>query len=53
MLSPKRTKFRKQQRGRMRGVATRGNKFVFVKFALKAKDCGWVTSRQSRQVDEQ
>ena len=46
MLSPKRTKFRKQQRGRMRGVATRGNKISFGQFALQAQDCGWVTSRQ-------
>ena len=46
MLSPKRTKFRKQQRGRMRGVATRGNKISFGQVALQAQDCGWVTSRQ-------
>jgi len=46
MLSPKRTKFRKQQRGRMRGIATRGNKIAFGKFALQAQDCGWITSRQ-------
>ncbi len=46
MLSPKRTKFRKQQRGRMRGVATRGNKIAFGQFALQAQECGWVTSRQ-------
>ncbi len=46
MLSPKRVKFRKQQRGRMRGVATRGNKIAFGQFALQAQDCGWVTSRQ-------
>ena len=46
MLSPKRTKFRKQQRGRMRGVATRGNKIAFGQFALQAKECGWITSRQ-------
>ena len=35
-----------QQRGRMRGVATRGNKIAFGQFALQAQDCGWVTSRQ-------
>ena len=34
MLSPKRVKFRKQQRGRMRGVATRGNTIAFGQFAL-------------------
>ncbi|WP_269621887.1 50S ribosomal protein L16 [Prochlorococcus marinus] len=46
MLSPKRTKFRKQQRGRMRGIATRGNKIAFGQFALQAQECGWITSRQ-------
>ena len=46
MLSPKRTKFRKQQRGRMRGVATRGNTIAFGQFALQAQECGWITSRQ-------
>ena len=46
MLSPKRTKFRKQQRGRMRGVATKGNKIAFGQFALQAQECGWITSRQ-------
>jgi large subunit ribosomal protein L16 len=46
MLSPKRVKFRKQQRGRMRGVATRGNTIAFGQFALQAQECGWITSRQ-------
>ena len=46
MLSPKRVKFRKQQRGRMRGIATRGNTIAFGKFALQAQECGWITSRQ-------
>ena len=46
MLSPKRTKFRKQHRGRMKGVASRGNKIAFGQYALQAQDCGWVTSRQ-------
>ena len=46
MLSPKRTKFRKQHRGRMRGVATRGNTISFGEYALQAQDCGWITSRQ-------
>ena len=46
MLSPKRTKFRKQHRGRMRGVATKGNKIAFGQFALQAQECGWITSRQ-------
>ena len=46
MLSPRRVKFRKQQRGRMRGVATRGNTISFGQFALQALECGWITSRQ-------
>jgi large subunit ribosomal protein L16 len=46
MLSPRRVKFRKQQRGRMRGVATRGNTIAFGSFALQAQECGWITSRQ-------
>ncbi|MEM7770913.1 MAG: 50S ribosomal protein L16 [Cyanobacteria bacterium P01_E01_bin.6] len=46
MLSPKRTKFRKQQRGRMRGVATRGSSINFGEFALRALEPSWITSRQ-------
>ncbi|MCP9794087.1 MULTISPECIES: 50S ribosomal protein L16 [Synechococcus] len=46
MLSPRRVKFRKQQRGRMRGIATRGNTIAFGSFALQAQECGWVTARQ-------
>ncbi|MDX2098763.1 MAG: 50S ribosomal protein L16 [Leptolyngbyaceae cyanobacterium bins.59] len=46
MLSPRRTKFRKQQRGRMRGQATRGNTLVFGQFALQALEPCWITSRQ-------
>jgi large subunit ribosomal protein L16 len=46
MLSPRRVKFRKQQRGRMRGVASRGNTIAFGSFALQAQECGWITSRQ-------
>ena len=46
MLSPKRVNFRKQQRGRMRGVATRGATIAFGEFALQAQECGWITSRQ-------
>ena len=38
MLSPRRVKFRKQQRGRMRGVATRGNTIAFGSFALQAQE---------------
>jgi large subunit ribosomal protein L16 len=46
MLSPKRTKFRKQQRGRMRGLSHRGAKLNFGDFAIQAIEPGWITSRQ-------
>lgn len=46
MLSPRRTKFRKQHRGRMRGLATRGNSLNFGDFALQALEPAWITSRQ-------
>ena len=46
MLMPKRVKFRKVQKGRMSGVATRGNKIDFGEFGLQATECGWITSRQ-------
>lgn len=46
MLVPKRTKFRKQFRGKAKGVSRRGNSLAFGEFGLKAKTGGWVTSRQ-------
>lgn len=46
MLSPKRTKFRKQSRGRMSGVATRGNTLDFGDYGMQAMECSWITSRQ-------
>jgi large subunit ribosomal protein L16 len=46
MLQPKRTKFRKQQKGRNRGVALRGNKVSFGEYGLKAVTRGRVTARQ-------
>jgi len=46
MLSPKRTKFRKQFRGRMTGLAYRGSDVSFGDFALQAVEPGWVTARQ-------
>lgn len=46
MLSPKRTKFRKQQRGRLKGTASRGNTIAFGDFALQAQEPVWMTSRQ-------
>ncbi|MEN9277708.1 MAG: 50S ribosomal protein L16, partial [Thermostichus sp. DG_1_5_bins_95] len=46
MLSPKRTKYRKQQRGRMKGKATRGNRINFGEYALVATEPSWITARQ-------
>ncbi len=46
MLSPRRTKFRKQQRGRMKGLATRGSDLNFGDFGLQAMEPSWITSRQ-------
>ena len=46
MLSPRRTKFRKQSRGRMSGVATRGNTLDFGDYGMQALECSWITSRQ-------
>jgi large subunit ribosomal protein L16 len=46
MLSPKRTKFRKQQRGRLKGLATRGNKVLFGDYGIQALEPTWLTSRQ-------
>jgi large subunit ribosomal protein L16 len=46
MLMPKRVKFRKQQRGRMRGKATRGSALSFGEFGLKALEPHWITARQ-------
>jgi large subunit ribosomal protein L16 len=46
MLMPKKVKYRKVQRGRMKGKAWRGSTIAFGQYALKAMDCGWITSRQ-------
>jgi large subunit ribosomal protein L16 len=46
MLSPKRTKYRKFHRGRMRGKATRGNTIAFGDYGLQALEPTWITSRQ-------
>ncbi len=46
MLMPKRVKYRKQQRGRMRGKAYRGGSVTFGEFGLQALDPAWVTNRQ-------
>jgi large subunit ribosomal protein L16 len=46
MLAPKRVRYRKQQKGRMRGEARRGNMVDFGDFGLQATEPGWVTARQ-------
>ena len=46
MLMPKRVKYRKAQRGRMKGIATRGSTLAFGDYGLKALEPGWVTNRQ-------
>ena len=46
MLMPKRVKYRKQQRGRMRGKALRGAEITFGEYGLMALEPGWVTARQ-------
>lgn len=46
MLLPKRTKFRKQQKGRVKGLATRGAEIAFGSYGLKSLDPLWITSRQ-------
>ncbi len=43
---PKRVKFRKQQRGKLRGVANRGNYVAYGDFGLQCMGCGWLTARQ-------
>lgn len=44
--NPRRTKYRKQHRGRLKGTATRGNRISFGRFALQALEPSWITSRQ-------
>ena len=46
MLMPKRVKYRKQQRGRMKGMAKRGYTVAFGSYALKALEPAWITARQ-------
>lgn len=46
MLSPKKVKWRKQQKGRMKGVAARGNKCVHGEIGIQAVECGYITNRQ-------
>jgi len=46
MLAPKKVKFRKQQKGRRRGTASRGSSLNFGDYGLQASECGWLTTRQ-------
>jgi large subunit ribosomal protein L16 len=46
MLQPKRTKYRKTQKGRIKGIATRGNNISFGAFAIKSLEQGFITARQ-------
>ena len=46
MLMPKKVKYRKQQRGRMRGKAWRGAELSFGDYGLKVMECGYITDRQ-------
>jgi large subunit ribosomal protein L16 len=46
MLSPKKVKFRKQMKGRMRGLARRGSSLNFGEFGLQAASAGWVSAKE-------
>lgn len=46
MLAPKRVKWRKVQKGRRKGLATRGNKLSFGEFGIQATEAAWINSRQ-------
>jgi large subunit ribosomal protein L16 len=46
MLSPKKVKFRKQQKGKMRGLAYRGSTLNFGEFGLQAVECGKISAKQ-------
>jgi large subunit ribosomal protein L16 len=46
MLSPKKVKFRKMQKGKMRGTAERGGRLSFGQFGLQALECGFVSAKQ-------
>jgi len=46
MLMPKKIKFRRHQKGRIKGIARRGNKLSFGSYGLQAKEGSWITARQ-------
>ncbi len=50
MLMPRRVKYRKQQRGRLKGKASRGNFVAFGDYGLMALEAGWITARQIESV---
>ena len=52
MLQPKRTKFRKMQKGRMKGNAQRGSQIAFGSFAIKSMEECWMTARQIEAASE-
>jgi large subunit ribosomal protein L16 len=49
MLQPKKTKYRKAQRGNLKGIAVRGSTLSFGDYAIKAVEPGFITSRQTRR----
>ena len=50
MLQPKKTKFRRQQKGRMKGNAQRGNQLAFGSFGIKSLESKWLTGRQAARI---
>ena len=46
MLQPKRTKYRRKQKGRVKGIASRGHEISFGTFGIKSLEPGWITGRQ-------
>jgi len=46
MLQPKKTKYRKQQKGRMKGIAQKGNQLAFGSFGIKSLEAKWITQKQ-------
>ena len=52
MLLPKRVKYRRQHRGRMRGEAHKGNFVAYGDFGLQAQEASWITSRQIEALEQ-
>lgn len=50
MLQPKRTRYRKAQKGRIKGLSTKGNRLVSGSFGLKVLEPGWITARQIEAI---